>query len=46
MAVTTYYGLSIGEWQVLGILGGLVIGVLGWLTGVVFQYLNYRRGQR
>jgi hypothetical protein len=44
MAVTTYYGLSPGEWQVLGIVSGIAIGLLGWLTNVVFQWLRYRRG--
>lgn len=46
MAVTTYYGLSPGEWQVLGIVAGIVIGLLGWATNAVFQYLNYRRSAK
>jgi hypothetical protein len=44
MAVTTYYGLSPGEWQVIGIVGGLVIGLIGLGINAAFQYLNYQRG--
>lgn len=44
MAVTTYYGLSPGEWQVVGIVGGLVIGLFGLGINVLFQWLRYRKG--
>lgn len=39
-----YFGLSPGEWQVVGIVGGLVIGLIGLGINSYFQLLNYRRG--
>lgn len=39
-----YFGLSAGEWQIIGVVGGLAIGVLGLAVNAIFQVLRYRRG--
>lgn len=36
--VSVYFGLTPGEWQIVGIVGGLVIGVLGWATNAVMNF--------
>jgi len=38
-----YFGLSAGEWQVIGVLGGLLVGVVGLVINAVF---GWRRDQR
>lgn len=37
-----YFGLSAGEWQVLGVLGGLVIGAIGLAVNTFFKWKHYR----
>lgn len=37
-STAVYFGLSPGEWQIVGILGGLLIGVAGWLTNAAMNY--------
>lgn len=37
------FGLTPGEWQVIGIVGGLVIGVLGLLVNAFFQWKKFQR---
>ena len=37
------FGLSPGEWQALGVMGGLFIGVLGFAWNA---WLGWRRDQR
>ena len=39
------FGLSPSEWSVLGVIGGLVIGIAGWVTQVYFkrQHLKIAR---
>jgi hypothetical protein len=39
-----YFGLTAGEWQIVGVVGGLAIGLLGLVVQVTFQWLRYRRG--
>lgn len=39
-----YFGFTPGEWQVIGIVGGLLIGLAGLGLNAMFQWLNYRRG--
>lgn len=41
-----YFGLTAGEWQVVGVVGGILIGLVGLVVNAVFQYLHYRRGQK
>lgn len=43
-SVAVFFGLSAGEWQALGVVGGLAIGLVGLAVNVVFQWLRYRRG--
>lgn len=31
------FGLTTSEWQVVGVIGGLVIALLGWLTNIYFK---------
>jgi hypothetical protein len=38
-----YFGFSPGEWQAIGILGGLVIGLAGFAFNA---WLGWRRDQR
>lgn len=33
-----YFGFTPGEWQVIGIVGGIVIGVVGYLTNAYFGW--------
>lgn len=44
MGVSMYFGLSPGEWQVFGIVAGVVIAILGFVTNTFFQWLRYRKG--
>lgn len=36
------FGLTPGEWQVLGIIGGVLVGVAGLVVNVAFKWLHYR----
>lgn len=40
-----YFGLSAGQWQVIGVIGGLLVGVVGLLVNVWFkqQHLEIAR---
>lgn len=40
------FGLTPGEWQAIGVLGGLLIGIAGLAINAVFQWLKYRRGDK
>lgn len=42
---TAVFGLTKDEWQVVGVLAGIGIGLLGWGTNALFHWLRYRRGQ-
>ncbi len=44
--VAVFFGFTPGEWQVIGIVGGLIVGVVGLAINAMFQYLNYRRGAK
>lgn len=35
--VAVYFGFSPGEWQVIGIVGGLVFAAAGWATNFYFK---------
>lgn len=39
------FGLTPGEWQVVGIVGGLVIGFVGLVFKVYFDWRRFQRGQ-
>lgn len=39
-----YFGLTAGEWQIIGVVGGLAIGLLGLGVNALFQWLRFRRG--
>jgi hypothetical protein len=43
-SAAVYFGLTAGEWQIVGVVGGLAIGLAGLAINAVFQYLRYRRG--
>lgn len=40
-----YFGLSPGEWQILGIVGGLLVAALGFAVNLWFQHQRDRREQ-
>lgn len=40
--VAVYFGFSPGEWQVIGIVGGLVFAALGFLTNWYFKAAHLR----
>jgi hypothetical protein len=40
--VAVYFGFSPGEWQVIGILGGLIFAALGFLTNLYFKHAHYK----
>jgi hypothetical protein len=42
--VELVFGLTPGEWSVLGVIGGLLIGVAGYLTNL--YYLRKRNDSR
>lgn len=37
-------GLSVDEWTIVCMVGGLLVGVLGLVIKTVFDWLRYRRG--
>lgn len=39
------FGLTPSEWSVIGVIGGLVIGVAGWLTQVYFKRQHLKIAQ-
>jgi len=41
-----FLGLNHDQWAIVGILAGIGIAAAGYLTGLVFQYLNFRLNQR
>lgn len=41
-----FFGLTTSEWQVVGVIGGLVIGAIGLLVNVAFKFMHYRLTQR
>lgn len=43
-SAAVYFGLSAGEWQIVGVVGGLAIGLCGLVINAFFQWLRYRRG--
>jgi hypothetical protein len=40
--VAVYFGFSPGEWQVIGILGGLVFAAAGFFTNLYFKAAHLR----
>lgn len=40
------FGLTPGEWQVLGIIGGVLVGVAGLVVNIAFKWLHYRLAER
>ena len=39
-----YLGLTPGEWQIVGVIVGIGIGIAGLMLNTLFQWLRYRRG--
>lgn len=37
-------GLSVDEWTIVCMVGGLFVGILGLVIKTIFDYLRYRRG--
>ena len=35
-------GYTVDQWQIIGIITGIVMGIAGLVVTVTFQYLNYR----
>ena len=42
--VAVIFGLTPGEWQVIGIIGGLLIGAAGLVFKVYFDWRRFERG--
>lgn len=38
--VSMYFGLSVEQWQVFGVLGGLVFAAAGFLTNLYFKHAH------
>lgn len=45
-SAAVYFGLTAGEWQVVGVIGGLVIGAVGLVVNVAFKFMHYRLTER
>lgn len=43
--VTMFMGLSAVEWQIAGIVIGIVLGLAGFAVNLTFQFLRWQRGQ-
>lgn len=41
-----FLGLNHDEWAIVGIVVGIGIALCGYLTGLVYQHLNYRLNKR
>jgi hypothetical protein len=41
-----YFGLSPGEWQALGVIGGILIGLAGYLTNLYFKHQHLKLARR
>lgn len=39
-------GLNTDQWQTLGVIGGLALGIAGFLVNLLFKYLHYRLAKR
>lgn len=37
-ATAVFFGFTAGEWQVIGVIGGLVIGFIGLAVNTYFQW--------
>lgn len=37
-----WLGLTPGEWQIAGIVGGLLVGLIGVLLNLIFKVLHYQ----
>jgi hypothetical protein len=37
-----YFGLSPGEWQVVGVIGGLVFAAFGFVTNLYFKHQHFQ----
>ena len=42
--VAMFFGLTPGEWQAVGVIGGLLIGLIGLAINAAFQWARYRKG--
>jgi hypothetical protein len=42
IGVTTYFGLTLGHWQVIGIVAGIVFAAAGYFTNLWFKHAHYR----
>lgn len=36
------FGLTANEWSVIGVISGIVIGLLGWVTSVYFKHQHLK----
>ena len=41
-----WLGLTPGEWQVVGIIGGVLVGFAGLAVNIAFKWLHYRLAAR
>lgn len=37
-----YFGLTAGEWQVIGVLGGLLVGLAGFVTNLYYKHQHLK----
>jgi hypothetical protein len=40
--VAVYFGLTAGEWQAIGVLGGIVIGLAGLVVTWAYKHAHYK----
>ena len=39
---SVYFGFSPGEWQIIGVIGGLVVAVLGLVVNALYKHAHYK----
>jgi hypothetical protein len=37
-----YFGFTAGEWQVIGVIGGLVVAVIGLVVNAIYRHAHYK----
>lgn len=40
------FGLSSSEWQVIGVVGGILLGLAGFVVNVFFKALHYQLAKK
>ncbi len=40
------FGLTSGEWQILGVVGGILLGLAGFVVNVYFKHKHYKLAEK